>query len=68
MIELNYDDQVDEITQKLAQINQITLATCTDNRVLARTVCPINDRSRRNIQRNTLNSVRYIQLNPTILL
>ncbi|MCL2127284.1 MAG: pyridoxamine 5'-phosphate oxidase family protein [Treponema sp.] len=43
MDELNYDELLDEITQKLHSAKEIVLATCADNKVTARMMAHIND-------------------------
>ena len=43
MDELNYNDLSNEIIEKLESTNVIVFATCADNKVTARTMCPIND-------------------------
>ena len=43
MEELNYDELMDEIIQKLHSAKEIVLATCSNNKVTARMMCHIND-------------------------
>ncbi len=43
MEELNYSALSAEIEAKLAPLEAIVLATCTDGKVTARTMCPVND-------------------------
>ena len=43
MEELNYNELLDEIIQKLHSAKEIVLATCANNKVTARMMCHIND-------------------------
>ncbi len=43
MLELNYGEFLDEIVRKLEPAQQIVLATCADDAITTRLVCPLND-------------------------
>jgi uncharacterized pyridoxamine 5'-phosphate oxidase family protein len=43
MEELKYNELLEEIIQKLQSAKEIILATCADNKVTARMMCPLND-------------------------